>query len=623
MCGILGILGKGLTVDKDAFKQSLDLMHHRGPDGSGTLHNVYASLGHRRLSIIDLSAEADQPFVAENGKLAIVFNGEIYNYREISADLPLRTSSDTEVLLKGYAQYGIPFFNRIRGIYSFSIYDARGAYPRTVMLRDPAGVKPFYYFQKNGKFIFASEIKSILPFLPKGDIQVNETVIRKYIHLGYCPEPETAYQNIFALEPGVCYTFSHENGRIERQEVLKYSFKAQNTQKAQAIAGTEKHLQQACKRNMVADVEVNVALSGGIDSSLIYALANRQNGNNVKGITVAFDERDYDESPVARKYAEHLRAPHIVERTEAENKLEMLNQLLHHFDQPYADSSFIPFYFLCRSASRHSKVLIGGDSGDEIHNGYSGFQILPIIHFVNKYRLDKVMLPGLRFVLRFARGEKKRMIRKAISLLSAKSLNELLFRWESWFPPDSGMYPFNPFQNNLNGVAQKEYTSKDFYSALTEEYFHGRMQSDYLRKSDMMSMLNSLEFRVPMLDEDLTRYSLSLPFWLKSNLKQTKAILRKIHRKIFPKELSELPKKGFTIPLDNWLGEENLKVIKAFLLRENCFYTKYIKEDYVVHLFDCLETMKGQEFVSRAAVYQRILIIYSLEFWYTFSISNH
>ncbi|MES2691192.1 MAG: asparagine synthetase B, partial [Bacteroidota bacterium] len=296
MCGILGVIQQQNQTGKERFLYALNHMQHRGPDGYGVFHNNHISFGHRRLSIIDLSSSADQPFKSGDEKLVIVFNGEIYNYKEISGGLSLQTTSDTEVLLKGYAKEGISFFKKIRGIYAFCIYDNRNEQqPKCILLRDPAGVKPLYFINGSNGFIFASELKSILPLLDKKP-EINEQIIKKYIHLGYCPEPETAYQDVYALEPGSCFTYDLANNSITEEIILHYDFNEQVMNEKEAINETGRLLDIACQRNMVADVKVNVALSGGIDSSLIYAYTNKHHNNNVTGITVAFDDKAYDES---------------------------------------------------------------------------------------------------------------------------------------------------------------------------------------------------------------------------------------------------------------------------------------------------------------------------------------
>lgn len=616
MCGLLGHISTHNNSDKDKFLSALNTMTHRGPDGFGVYHNQYVSFGHRRLSIIDLSTSANQPLLFEDNKLAIIFNGEIYNYAEISAGLDLETKSDTEVLAKGYAKYGTSFFTKIRGIYAFAIMDLRQEdEPICLLLRDPAGVKPFYYFKHRNEITFASEIKAILPLIPE-PLEINEEVIKEYIHLGYCAEPNTAYKNIMALTPGVLHTFYCKTASLNTTNVLTYDFKQHKINSDTAIKQTETLLKTATKRNLVADVKVNVALSGGIDSTLVYAYANQVSNNTTTGITIAFDDKDYDESTAAAAHAQHLGAPHQIEKTEVNNKLDLLNKLLLNFDQPYSDSSLIPFYFLTKAAAKHSKVLIGGDSGDEIHNGYLGHRYLPILTKIIEYKLGKLIGPLVKTAARFSKGSRKRELNKLSGLLSTNSVEELLFYWESWFPPDVAMYPKNPFNYNPMDLVKPLPNDLNSEEKIVRNYFVKRMQSDYLKKSDMMSMYNSLEFRVPMLDEDFTMFSLSIPYKHKSNRNTTKLILRHLHSKLYPKTLSNLPKKGFTIPLDNWLGDDNLNTIKYYLLKPDCYYTRFIKQEYVETLFDSLNNPNASQYVSRASIYQRILTIYSLEVWH-------
>jgi asparagine synthase (glutamine-hydrolysing) len=615
MCGILGYFNhKKTSLTREAFESALHKMIHRGPDGWGVFEDANIMFGHRRLSIIDLSTSANQPFQSLDGKVVICFNGEIYNYKEISHNLTLRTSSDTEVLLEGYLKEGIDFFKKIRGIYAFAIYDNRGNEPFCIMLRDQAGVKPFYFIHNQDGFVFASEIKSILPLL-KQKPAINLPILKKYIHLGYCPEPETAYQNIFALDPGTCYTYSIVSGELKKEVLFHYDFSDLPMTEKQAEDETEKLLKIACKRNMVADVKVNIALSGGIDSSLVYAYSNLDETNKVNGITIKFDEKEYDESEVAKAYSDHLKAPGQVVTTEVTNRFELLNTLLLHFDQPYADSSFIPFYFLCEAAAKHSKVLIGGDSGDEIHNGYAGHKTLPYLESVRNSLLKFPAAMGLSVLSTIFKGEKKRFTRKLSGMAKVKDLSNLLFYWESWFPPDEAMYPFNPFKYDLNEV-KKPSKSGTAYDQIEESYFNGRMISDYLRKSDMMSMFNSLEFRVPMLDEDLTAFSLRIPYNYKSDRKTTKKILRKLHRDIYPEEFSKLKKKGFTIPLDTWLGDENLNIMRSYLLRSDAFASNFIKHEYIEYLFNAVGNNQFEDYISRPSAYQRILVLYSMELWH-------
>ncbi|MBV6429341.1 MAG: Asparagine synthetase [glutamine-hydrolyzing] 1 [Haliscomenobacter sp.] len=615
MCGILGYFNKNAILDSKHFEGSLNKIIHRGPDGYGVFYDKYLCLGHRRLSIIDLTENAKQPFFSSSGKSCIIFNGEIYNYQALKENLETRTLSDTEVLLEGFLKGGTDFLKKIRGIYAFCIYDFQDI-PKLYLFRDPSGIKPLYYYSKDEEFVFASEIKSILPLL-KQKPEINEPILKKYIHLGYCPEPETIYKEINTLLPGYLMVFDLDSGEITYKEVNSYRFGFKNNL---SFNNNKKNtydlFEQACGRNLVADVDMSVALSGGIDSSLVYAISNKD--RDVQGITIRFSEKDYDEGGIAEEYARFINASHITADVEVDGKLELLNKLLLHFDQPYADSSFIPFFFLCQKASEHCKVLIGGDGGDEIQNGYAGYKFLPFIYQLSQSRLKHLLNKSIKTVAATFPTSFQRQVKKLCSLIESNTLNELVFKWESWFPPDPALYPINPFKYDSASIAVINETateSEKSHIEIERIYFTGRMLGDYLKKSDMMSMINSIEFRVPMLDEDLVRYSLSIPFRQKSTLYSEKKILRAIHAKIFPRKYSKLKKRGFSIPLDTWLGHANLIQIRNILTAHNTFISKFIEPKYIAILFDSLE-MNDERFTSRASVYQRILILYSLELWY-------
>lgn len=617
MCGILGILGDDILVTEVQFLSALDLLNHRGPDNSAVWCNPKAYLGHTRLSVIDLRSNANQPMFNKNKDIGIVFNGEIYNYQELSQSFNFNSTSDTQVLLRGYEVFGLDFFKKIRGIYAFCINDQRGDNCLSILGRDPGGVKPLYYHKSEKSLIFSSEIKALIPLMEKGNLEVNIDSIRKYIHLGYCPEPKTAWQNISCLLPGSFQVFDHDFGTLRKELVLEYSFdpEPEKSKNDALLKGVRERLAVACQRNLIADVEVNVALSGGIDSSLIYYFAN-QPPHRATGITIAFEEDEYDERQAAKSYAAHLEGDHLVIPAKEEpDNLALFNRLLDHFDQPFADSSFIPFYILSKTAAAKSKVLVGGDSGDEVHNGYSGYQWLPAIYRLKNSIFKYPVCWMLSTVFPLLKPDYKRAVRKILGLLNTKCFAEFIFYWESWFPPDESSYKNYPLNFKTNDLSFPEYRSNSLEGKIQEEYFIGRMLGDYLRKSDMMSMLNHLEFRVPMLDEDFVRYSLKIPYLKKSNVFETKRMLRSIHAKLFPRWLSRLPKKGFTIPLDTWLGENNLKAIECYLVKGCKYFEEFIDPDYVEELFEEIFIGNNRDYISRASAYQRMLIIYSLERW--------
>lgn len=574
--------------------------------------NVY--LGHRRLSIIDLSSAARQPFTSGSGGCHLTYNGEIYNFRSLAADLSLKTQSDTEVLVEGYEKFGVGYFLRLKGIYAFGLVDSRQS--KLLLYRDSAGIKPLYYAKVGQEFAFASEIKALRKIFGT-KLTTNKRAIESYLKLGYIPEPDTIYNEIAALNPGCLLTLDLKDFSIREMQLFRYSFQYENSfsfneNKEQ----TDYLLRQAAFRNLVADVNVNLALSGGIDSSLLsYYL--RDYGVD-KAITIKFGEDAYNEVPTATEFANHLKLSHVVADITDSSQLDLLNKLLFHFDQPFADSSLIPFYFLCREGARHSKVLIGGDGGDEIHNGYLTHRVFPLLSVLQRNWLVKrtsalamaghsLLAPHLaRFILKYN------------SLIKTGNRQELLSQLVSWFPASQRQYPILPFIKPFSFQPVFEDSAKTELSdaAYVQAYlFEQRMRSDYLRKADMMSMINGLEYRVPMLDEDLVSFSLTVPSTQKTSLRKSKLMLRSIHSEYFPLPLSNLRKKGFSLPLDTWLGTKALNEIRTNLFNSKGIVKDYIDLEYLNLLFQTLTDKKLQRYSSRESAYQRILILHSLDQW--------
>jgi len=385
MCGFIGILDFNDEIDQSIFKKSLKNINHRGPDASGIWFNKKnVLLGHNRLSIIDTSENANQPMLSANKEAVIVFNGEIYNFKNLKENLSFKkfkTHSDTEVILEGYLEKGTSFFKNLRGIYSFAIFDRRIT-NKIILARDPSGVKPLYYYTKKNKIVFGSEIKAIKPLI-KNIYSINEIAIKQYLNLGYVPEPNTVYNEINALNPGNYYIWSHEKTDANAQQERKfYSYDFDNINSnsfEQNIEKTSYLLENAVKRNLVSDVNINLSLSGGIDSSIIYYYANKHE-KNILAQTISFsNDSNFDESKISKNYSRHLSGRHEIIKMKENIDLEFIDKIFLHFDQPYADTSAIPTYFINKEASKSTKVIIGGDGGDELFNGYPSQTFLSLI----------------------------------------------------------------------------------------------------------------------------------------------------------------------------------------------------------------------------------------------------
>ncbi len=623
MCGFIGAIdfSQGIAGRLDSLRAGLTAIKHRGPDGSKDHAGENYYVGQNRLSIIDLSSAADQPMFSSDGKVVMVFNGEIYNYQELKNELSeirFRTSSDTEVVMEGYIRHGAEFFKRLRGIFALAIIDNRQM-QKVVLVRDPSGIKPLYIFGKGGFSIFGSEMKALLPSL-KNLLSLNENVLKCYLNLGYCPEPNTIYKEIEAVRPGELIELTSEERSVRL--LIEYSFENINKQSYRENKDrTRELLKNAVKRNLVADVEVAVALSGGIDSSLIYAFAH-ESESSVKGLTVSFSDKEHDESETAQLYANSVGG--MLQKIEADTSLDLdiLNKILNNFDQPYADSSAINVFFLTRASGKITKVLLGGDGGDELYNGYPSQTWLTYLERLSRsgitYNTTRALM---KLASSFGGASVKRTSARMLDLWSDKP-REMLYDWHSWFPRKTLYEGDSPFKFDTSAGLKTYETAFDneapdeFKNFVVFDYFRKTMLSDYLRKTDMMSMLNGVEYRVPFLDEDLTSFALSIPFDQKSGIREPKKILREIHKDIYPPQTSKGAKKGFTIPLDTALSKEEYSVIKNVLLSNDSISLEYVKKEYVEFLFRMLDERAGsKKDISRAGVYQRILMLYSLNLW--------
>ena len=623
MCGFVGAIdfGQSITGRLESLRAGLEAIKHRGPDGSKDNIGENYYLGQNRLSIIDLSSSADQPMLSSDGKVVMVFNGEIYNYKELRSEFEgfrFRTSSDTEVVIEGYIKHGVEYFNRLRGIFALAILDNRQK-QKVILVRDPSGIKPLYIYGKGRFSIFGSEIKAMLPSL-KNSLSVNENLLKCYLNLGYCPEPNTIYKEIEAVRPGELIVLTSEERSV--RSLIEYSF--DNINKLSYSENKDKTrelLKNAVKRNLVADVEVAVALSGGIDSSLIYAFAH-ESESSVKGLTVSFEDKEHDESETAQLYANSVGG--VLQKIESDSSLDLnlLNKILLNFDQPYADSSAINVFFLTRASGKITKVLLGGDGGDELYNGYPSQTWLTYLERLSRSGITfNASRALMNFGSNFGGASLRRSIKRMLDLWSDKP-RQMLYDWHSWFPRRTQFEGNSPFKFDTVAGLKTYETAFDneapdeFKYFVVFDYFRKTMLSDYLRKTDMMSMLNGVEYRVPFLDEDLTSFALSIPFEQKSGLRESKKILREIHKEIYPPQTSKGTKKGFTIPLDTALSNDEYSVIRNVLLSKESISLEYVKKEYVEFLFRMLDEREGSEKdISRAGVYQRILMLYSLNLW--------
>lgn len=561
MCGITGILAfneVGRFNLTNLEKATLALAH-RGPDHHGTYVNHTVGLGHRRLSVIDTSEHANQPFEILSGRYVIVFNGEIFNYKAlrkelISKGIQLKSESDTEVLLHLYAQEGKSCLQRLNGFFAFAIYDS--AEKSMFIARDRLGIKPLLYFQDEFKFLFASEMSAILALgIDKG---INQEALNYYLQLNYTPAPLTMIKGVSKLEPGQ-YIFIYK-GNVEIKQYYNLPDHQQHSTLNYASAQTQLQeiLEKSVARRMIADVPLGCFLSGGIDSSVITAVASNQT-QSLKTFSIGFEgNKFFDETHYAELVARKFKTDHRTFKLTNEEITSHLPDIVSHIDEPFADSSAIPVFLLSKKTRDYVTVALSGDGADEIFSGYNKHAAWwkmendqkikamislaePFAKLMPKSRSGTIS-NAARQVIRFAKAMKLSPAERywfLASFTSQVQANQML---------KTPSIKYN--QKNLWMNSMGRHKDLNDVLRLDTQFV---LPNDMLKKVDLMSMANSLEVRVPFLDHELVDFVFNLPESMKIDGSMRKKILQDTYRHVLPSELYNRPKKGFEIPLLDWL----------------------------------------------------------------------
>jgi asparagine synthase (glutamine-hydrolysing) len=574
MCGISGLISEN-RIDREVVVSMSAALSHRGPDADGVFLNSDATvaLAHRRLSIIDLSSAANQPFISSDGVYAIVFNGEIYNYRSLQQELLLanpaitfRTHSDTEVVLLAFIQWGTDACAKLDGMFAFAIYNQGD--DEIFLCRDRIGKKPLFYFDGPGLFAFASEIKSLLEHpVIKGSRSINQDAMYTFLHVGYIPEPETPYANIWKFPAGhlarmkkgsplTILPYAMNNHLEERPDKMQ-----ENDVKAEVKAA----LMQAVTKRLMSDVPLGAFLSGGTDSSLVTAMAAQANPSySLKTFSIGFKENKFDESTYARKVAAVLKTDHseyILHESEAAGLLE---QYIKHMDEPFADTSSIPTMVVSKLARTKVSVALTGDGGDELFLGYGSYD------WAN--RLDRKWLSPFQGLI--SNGLKKignSRLKRIGFLLQPVGRDEKrshIFSQEQYFfsrsEIDSMARKSTPLFKSLeySDPEDEELTSAEKQALFDLRYY---LKDNLLVKVDRSSMFYGLECRCPFLDPKVISIAHRLPYGMKKKGSERKWILKQILADYLPTELVYRAKRGFSIPLDRWLKSDLAYLIDSYL----------------------------------------------------------
>jgi asparagine synthase (glutamine-hydrolysing) len=627
MCGIAGWLGI-LPESENHAKRMARMLRHRGPDAQGIRSWSEATFVHTRLSIIDLSPSGAQPMANEDGTIWTVFNGEIYNHRELRCKLEsrghvFRGHSDTEVLPHLYEEEGPAFVGKIRGMFALAIYDTRS---RTMILaRDRFGIKPLFYAPGADRLVFASEIRALLE-LPGIDDQLDRQAIYDFAALFYIPAPETCYVGIRALQPGeILEARLDAHGVSWKTRIYhQWAITPDPTLTLDAAADRADALVTAAvQRQLESDVSLGALLSGGIDSSLVSTAAQASLNGNLRTFNIRFSEAEYDETWAAVAVARYIGSHHeTLDMDDIPGNWDHVTCLLQHAGQPFADTSLFAVNAVCRLMRQHVTVALSGDGGDEGFGGYDLYWRIATIACMQRLSAP-IWRGGIRFLSSLAHfgllTERLPQRLRDLDGADTTSVLQVLLCWireeehrrlcwdtdvlpiRRWFEPHWEHYP-------LRRTSRLEHLS----AHATEVYSRLILPNDFLAKVDMASMKESLEVRVPMLDEDLFAFGLSLPHSLKVRGRMCKRVLRAVAKRRLPSEVANKPKHGFGIPVDAWV-DTNFKVcLRDSLLSPSSKLSEFFRPETYRPIIEAFCEGRSYPTISRQGLYQRIIMLLSV-----------
>ena len=598
MCGFVGFIDKKKNKKK-IIKDMADIIVHRGPDSDGYYTDDDCALGFRRLSIIDLSG-GTQPIYNEDKTMAIIFNGEIYNYQEIRKDLlkkghKFKTESDTEVILHGYEEYHEKILDKLRGMFAFVIYNVND---KTLFgARDFYGIKPLYYYKNDNEFMFGSEIKSFLGH-PGFKKELNRDMLKQYLTFQYSVGEDTFFKNVYKLRPG--HYFKYHDGELE---IVKYYELKINNDDSKSLDEWKdiirKELNESIKYHKVSDVEVGSFLSSGVDSSIVATLSDVD-----KTFTVGYDNKKYSEIDYAKELSDKIGVKNISKKISKEEYFKKFPMIQYYMDEPLADASAVALYFVANTASKHVKVALSGEGADEIFGGYNIYHEPYSVSWYNK-----IPYPVRRFIGILAYPMRNHsgfnfLVRRSKKLEDRYVGNAFIFE-----PRDTDKVLSYKDTRNFRELTKPYYDkAKDYDQVAKMQYidFNFWLIGDILLKADKMSMANSLEVRVPFLDRPLVSEVINMPAKYKIVGNQTKYAFREVCKEALPEKWADKKKLGFPVPIREWIKEEDIynDIYKKFSEA-----SEFFKPKEIIKLLE--EHKNGKRDNSR-----KIWTIYSFLIWY-------
>ena len=579
MCGFVGFCSKNVK-DKNVIKEMNNQIIHRGPDSDGYYFDKDVNFGFRRLSIIDLH-EGSQPILNESGDTAIIFNGEIYNYQELREDLvakgyKFKTHTDTEVILHGYEEYGEEgILAKLRGMFAFTIWDSKKE--KLFGARDHFGIKPYYYALLDGDLLFGSEVKSFLKY-PKFKKEVNEKALKHYLVFQYNPLEETFFKGVKKLRPGHYYIY--ENGKMEIKTYYNLTLDYKDMTFDEAVGKIEKEVEESVKYHKISDVEVGSFLSGGVDSSYVVATALPD-----KTFSVGFDNKGFNETMYAKELSDSLGIKNFAKLITPDEFFEGINKVQYYSDEPHANLSSVPLYFLSKLASEQVKVVLSGEGADELFAGYNEYadalpqRIYRKLPFSLRHKLylkykDRKHFRGQTIILKYGQKVEDRYIGPAEIMTDELANSLVTSKYKNSETSRDLTKKYYDEVKNMDDVSKRLYLDMKMW-----------IVEDILLKADKMTMANSIELRVPLLDKKMWELARTIPVRHKVHNEITKYAFRTAAKNKLPEDWAKRRKLGFVVPFVLWIKEEKYyKIVKEVFNKD--FVSEFFDKDKINKLLD-------------------------------------
>lgn len=591
MCGITGYFSPSGKFNEAHLLAANNSLLHRGPDAGGVYTSGMVGLGHRRLSILDLSETANQPMISANNRFVMVYNGEVYNFKEIQQeilkyrpDVKFKTSSDTEIILEAFSLWRENIVNMLNGMFAIAIYDKDNG--SLYLFRDRLGIKPIYFYWDDKDFFFASELKAIKAIRNVIHLELNDKAIPYFFHLGFIPEPHSIYKNVYKFPTGSYLKLNKHGFELNSfwepaskitKEILTDEVKAKQQLKDLVISSV--------KYRMISDVPFGTFLSGGIDSSLVTAVAQSISSEPVKTFSIGLNEKDHNESHFAEQVAKYLNTDHHTFNVTQQDALDLVADLDSIYDEPYADTSAIPTLMVSKLARKHVTMTLSGDGGDELFMGYGAH--------IWAQRLSNPFISGLRSPINFALEMGNNRAKRVANLF--KSYSQTNFE-SNIFSQEQNLFYEKELPlllGNLSAEAIKYFPElKELKRKLspTEAQamfdFTVYLKDDLLVKVDRATMKHSLETRVPLLDYRIVEFAFNLDEKLKLKGNISKYLLKEVLYDFVPRTYFDRPKKGFSVPMYQWLKKDLKVYAEKYVTQAMCENYGIVKWNYAKQIME-------------------------------------